>query len=286
MKKSCIGLKFPRTKRPVRRSPCNVEPLMLRAWRATSRITRTLADAQDLSSRIATLSCVSKWAQGKIGRFGKTHEVTLRLDGIKLTVDASRAELISYWEIWHECLYDYLPGFCPDRAECVIDVGANIGAFSLHQGLKKMAKRVIAFEPSPTVFRRLAANLELNSLNNVQAINVAVGNRCGELPFLELPRSMNSRISDDGEQGAFSVPCVTLDSALKPLSIRKVSLIKIDSEGYEMEVLEGASETLQQTERLIIELHRESDKNEFEALLFTQGFRFIARKADVLFYSR
>jgi hypothetical protein len=63
-------------------------------------------------------------------------------------------------------------------------------------------------------------------------------------------------------------------------------LIKIDTEGYEKQVLEGASETLQRTERLIIELHKESDKTELEVLLFAQGFRFIARKADVLFYSR
>jgi FkbM family methyltransferase len=158
--------------------------------------------------------------------------------------------------------------------------------FALHQAVKKRAERVIAFEPSPTVFRRLSANLELNSLHNVQAINMAVGNCCGDLPFLELPRSMNSRIGDDGDQGAFPVPCVTLDAALKPLSIRRVSLIKIDCEGYEKKVLVGASETLQQTERLIIELHREPDQNEFEALLFAQGFRFVARKADVLFYSR
>ncbi len=266
--------------------PVQVEPLPLRLGRATSRLTRTLADAQDLSSKLAALRCIGGWAQGKIGRFGKIHEVTLRLHGLNLTVDTSRAELIPYWEIWYECTYDPIPGFCPVDAECVIDVGANIGAFALHQALKKRAKRVIAFEPSPTVFQRLAANLELNSLQNVQVLNVAVGNRCGNLPFVEFPMSVNSRIGNNGQQGAFLVACVTLDSALKPLSIRKVSLIKIDTEGYEKQVLEGASETLQRTERLIIELHKESDKTELEVLLFAQDFRFIARKADVLFYSR
>ena len=266
--------------------PVQVEPLPLRLRRATSRVTRTLAEAQDLSSKLAALRCIGGWAQGRIGRFGTIHEVTLRLHGLNLTVDASRAELIPYWEIWYESTYDPMPGFCPVDAECVIDVGASIGAFTLHQALKKRAKRVIAFEPSPRVFRRLAANLELNSLQNVQVINVAVGDRCGNLPFLELPMSVNSRISESEQRGVFFVTCVTLDSALKSFSIPRVSLIKIDTEGYEKRVLVGASETLQRTERLIIELHRESDKTALEALLFAQGFRFIARKADVLFYSR
>jgi FkbM family methyltransferase len=113
-----------------------------------------------------------------------------------------------------------------------------------------------------------------------------VGDRCGNLPFLELPMSVNSRIGDNGQRAALHVACVTLDSVLKPLSIRKVNLIKIDTEGYEKQVLKGASETLRCSERLIIELHRESDKAELEELLFAQGFRFITRKADVLFYSR
>jgi FkbM family methyltransferase len=263
-----------------------VEPLPLRLGRATSRVTRTLADAQDLSSKLAALRCIGGWAQGKIGRFGKIHEVTLRLHGLNLTVDPSRAELLPYWEIWYECAYDPIPGFCPVDAECVIDVGANIGAFALHQALKKRAKRVIAFEPSPTVFRRLTANLELNGLQNVHVHNVAVGDRCCSLPFLELPMSVNSRIGDNGQRAALRVACVTLDSVLKPLNIRKVNMIKIDTEGYEKQVLEGASETLQRTERLIIELHKESDKAELEELLFDQGFRFITRKADVLFYCR
>ncbi|MGH9325177.1 MAG: FkbM family methyltransferase [Terriglobia bacterium] len=212
--------------------------------------------------------------------------MTLKLGGVRLTVDASRAELTSYWEIWHERAYDTVPGFSSDGLECVVDVGANVGAFALYQALKKKAKMVVAFEPSPNTFRRLAANVALNSVHTVRTMNAAVGESCGTLSFLEAPFSMNSRVTEIADDGAVSVPCVTLDSSLKSLGIGKVDLLKIDTEGYEMQVLKGASEALERTERIVMEIHRDAEKREFDLLLLPRGFRFVTREAGLLFYTR
>jgi FkbM family methyltransferase len=252
---------------------------------ATWRAIRSLADAQDFASRVATVRCIANWAQLKFGRTPASQEATLKLRDVNLRVDLGRADLISYWEIWYEHSYDNLPEFSLVDAECVVDVGANIGAFTLYQVLMKKVKLVVAFEPSPTTFRRLTGNLEANSIRNVKAVNAAVGESCGELPFIDLPFSVNSRVAEKESSSARNIPCVTLDSALKTLGVKSVDLLKVDTEGYEIQVLKGARETLQRTKRVVIEVHRESEKDECDALLVPQGFRFAARIKDLLFYS-
>lgn len=216
----------------------------------------------------------------------RSHEAVLRLRDLSLRVDTSRAELFPYWEIWHERVYDSIPGFCCTGPKCVVDVGANIGAFSLYQSLKKKADLVVAFEPSSASFRRLTDNIKLNSVHNIQAINAAVGASCGTLPFVELPFSFNCRIARSGDQSIVTVLSVTLDSALGRLGIKKIDLLKIDTEGYEAQVLEGASAILKRTDRVVLEMHSESDRDQFDARLFLAGLRFIGRVGDLLFYSR
>jgi FkbM family methyltransferase len=98
-------------------------------------------------------------------------------------------------EIWREHCYDAV---ALDAPRCVVDVGANIGAFSLYQAMIKHAELVIAFEPSPDVFRRLAKNVEINGLNNVRIVNAAVGEKARVLSFSEGRMSVNCRVSESG----------------------------------------------------------------------------------------
>jgi FkbM family methyltransferase len=262
------------------------ESFRARSSRFTSRVLNTLVDARDMHSRMAALQCVAGWAQLKRRRPVASRETTLRFHDITLMIDTSRAELISYWEVWHEHIYDSIPGFCPHDAECVIDVGANIGSFCLYQTMKKRAKLLIAYEPSVTVSQRLIRNLELNGVKNVRVINAAVGESCGEAEFIELGMSINSRVAQGGERGTSLVKTLTLDSSIESLGLRTVGLLKIDTEGYEIQVLKGAPMTLSRTERVVIEIHRELDRNEIQNLLWARAFKFVARKGNLLFYSR
>lgn len=144
-----------------------------------------------------------------------------------------------------------LPGLCEFRAmsfaahllrqgDVLADVGANVGAYAL-LGATAGAE-VISLEPSPDTFRYLERNVRLNGLSHrVSPLNVAAGQEEGVLPFTE-GLGMENHLCPIGP-GATTVPVTvtTLDQALQG---RAPTLLKVDVEGSEAQVLAGAKETL------------------------------------------
>ncbi len=129
-----------------------------------------------------------------------------------------------------------------------IEVGANVGVHtvSMASTLAGMGRRLLAVEPQPVVFQNMCANLALNGLFNVIAENAACGNAPGWLSFSapDYHRQNNSggvSMREDGS-GNQSVRAVRLDE-LVPEDF-DVGLIKIDVEGFEQRVLEGATQTI------------------------------------------
>lgn len=126
-----------------------------------------------------------------------------------------------------------------------VDVGANIGAFSLPLALT--AKRVIAIEPSPQVLPYLRKNVALNHLSNVNIAACAAGTHdCDSLPLYIPPESHFGMASSAPQFHVepVSVPVRSLDSILRDHAVTSVSVLKIDTEGYEAHVFLGAQELL------------------------------------------
>jgi FkbM family methyltransferase len=120
-----------------------------------------------------------------------------------------------------------------------LDIGANMGVYSVMVARETRCARIIAFEPDRRSFAQLEANLRLNGLGDrVEARRVAVSDRNGEAPFVPGPATHNvwSKIASPAEAGA-TVPAVRLDDALA-LAGRRVAL-KIDIEGHETAALAG-----------------------------------------------
>jgi FkbM family methyltransferase len=242
------------------------------------RVIRAMSDAVNFRSFLLMSICLKAWACAKFGLQTPSKEVVLDLRPVRLCVDVSRLELISFWEIWHEGCYDAIAIDHPRR---VVDVGANIGVFSLYQSMLKGAGEVIAFEPSPEVFPRLVKNIEINGIKNIRVLNAAVGDESGMLSFTESRISANSKVS---EMGLLKVPCVRLDDELK--DIPGIDVLKIDTEGYETHVLRGACETLKKTERIVLELHYPGEQEEIEAIVFPLGFSLAKAHGNLVFYRR
>jgi FkbM family methyltransferase len=143
--------------------------------------------------------------------------------------------------------------------QVVIEVGANIGAHTVF-----LAKQVgtsgvvVAFEPQRLVFQTLCANVSLNSLPNVVALQQAVGAEPGtvKVPELDWNRENNFGGLSLGEyEKGDDVPVVTLDS----LKMRRCDFIKVDVEGMEEQALRGGEGLIR---RLKPVLYVENDRLE------------------------
>ena len=123
------------------------------------------------------------------------------------------------------------------------DVGANIGSYTILSSAVAGAKTV-AFEPVPSTFLRLKNNVAVNNVEAlVQLYNAGVGKEKGELNFTSGFDTMNHVVTGDldGVSDTIRVKILKLDDLLTD---NIPSLIKIDTEGFEMSVLEGATSTL------------------------------------------
>ena len=129
-----------------------------------------------------------------------------------------------------------------------IEVGANIGTHtvSMARKLAGMGKRLLAAEPQPVVFQNMCANLALNALFNVLAENTACSDAAGWLTFsapdyLRQGNFGGISMREDGG-GDQRVRAVRLDELVT--EDFDVGLMKIDVEGFEQKVLEGATQTI------------------------------------------
>lgn len=145
----------------------------------------------------------------------------------------------------------------------VLDIGAYIGQYTLLAAKYAPHGQVIAFEPHPESFARLTAHIARNRLQNVQAFRQAVGRRKGTLPLVLSEQVSSSYLEMPfwGNKPTVEVEVTTLDTVVRELKLPKVSLVKIDVEGAEGEVLQGAQETLHRFHPiLIVEIDRSREE--------------------------
>jgi FkbM family methyltransferase len=122
----------------------------------------------------------------------------------------------------------------------VVDVGANLGFITaILSDLVGPAGRVVSFEPSRATFAKLCRVIEANDLDNVTPINEGCGAEAGFLKLKAVGGSSGSASLIAPGVPAETIEVVRLDD-VPELAEREISLIKIDTEGFEPYVLEGA----------------------------------------------
>jgi FkbM family methyltransferase len=135
----------------------------------------------------------------------------------------------------------------------VLDVGAHIGYFALLAASRVgRSGAVHAFEPVPTTLARLRENIALNAFDNIATHGVACWSSAGELVIHEANTANTGAASavavNAARHGAATishvVPTLPLDDRVAALRLRRVDLIKIDVEGAEGRVLQGAADTI------------------------------------------
>lgn len=179
-------------------------------------------------------------------------------DGIKFFVDVGdRLGCDFYYGFIHEAFDSHLFLELIQPGNIVIDAGANFGYYTIMGGKKLGSKgRVYSFEPDTAAHELLTKNIELNKLDDiVTTYPFCLGDINGDINFNFSEESPFSGIADTGRskiRKIDKVPIRSVDSLFKELNIPSVDAIKIDVEGFEYMVLNGAIETLKNSKSPII----------------------------------
>lgn len=121
-----------------------------------------------------------------------------------------------------------------------IDIGANIGTFTLLAASERGVKTVAA-EPLPETFKHLQANIKLNDVESlVDAYNIGLGADSGLLKFTNNRGAVN-HVATEGEMNTLDVQVLKYDDWIKEEGLK---IVKIDVEGFETEVIKGMQSSL------------------------------------------
>lgn len=195
-------------------------------------------------------------------------------------------------EIYKDKIYQpYLPLI--KEGTVALDIGANIGLVSLY--LSRYFERVVALEPSEKHFDALARNLASHTVTNVKPIKKALYIREGPLPFggpadNRTMRSLHMATWQDSKSDE-TVECTTIDKLFEDEKIDRVSLLKLDIEGSETEVVSSAgfAKVADKIDCIVGERHGWSGRhpNQLNDALKSNGFVVEAIKNDAyLFVAR
>lgn len=216
------------------------------------------------------------------------------MDTLKRTKRAIKTAFPSVWLKWHllrrprtaEVELQYLKRLIPKEA-VTVDIGANLGLYT--RELSRCSKRVHAFEPS----RVMAALLRKTSAPNVRIHEVALSDHYGVLPLnmpidgedpvyslasLEKPLSSENRVNTQE-----LVEVMRLDRVI----LEDVAFVKVDVEGHELQVLNGAIDLIERSKPIFLVEAEERHKPLATASIFQffgkRGYRgYFLRDREVL----
>lgn len=167
------------------------------------------------------------------------------------------------------------------QGDLFVDIGANIGSYTILAGAVAGA-RCLAFEPIPQTYEHLVRNINLNGIGDVVvARNIGIGKEDGELKFTSGLDTVNHVVGEhETSVASIAVPVKTLDEAMGDA---RPSVVKIDVEGFETNVIEGASATLRRDSMLavVMELNGSGtrygfDENVLHQKMLSYGFQPVA----------
>ncbi len=174
-----------------------------------------------------------------------------------------------------------------------VDIGANVGVYSLFVAARAGSRaRILAVEPQPQVFNKLAWNIAQNPAGTIKAVACAVADKAGELTLFLDPRNEGEssvRVLSSSTVRSVQVPAVTLLDLLVNEGFTRVDGMKVDVEGAEDLILEPFFATAPESlwpKLLILEDSASRWGVDLGAILTRAGYVPIARSKLNLIYER
>jgi len=165
--------------------------------------------------------------------------------------------------------------------DLIIDAGAHVGIFVLK--VARSGGMVLAFEPHPINYLLLVENIKLNALNNVIPFKLALFDRAGVVSLFEgrFSGSASLKALPGRRRTSIKVKVDSLDNVMTSLNLDPTALrilLKVDVEGSEVEVLQGARKVLTMAKEAMVSVasyHYEGEGTHVCSLLEEMGFEVI-----------
>ena len=220
----------------------------------------------------------------KLSRDGSYPSRVELWDGICLcSPPDNQSFLFMVKEVFFQKIYNP-PGYEIGAQDLVVDVGANIGVFSIFAA-RKTRNHVFAFEPSEENYRYLMKNCCANQMDNVIGIHAAIAGEAGEVKLYDSGSSVGYLIFDHNIHGKLErymlVKAITLAEAIKTYEIGQIDFLKMDCEGAEGDILLSIpQEELSKIRKIAMEFHDNVSSHhhdEILKLLRGEGFSTIVK---------
>ena len=198
-----------------------------------------------------------------------------------------------YKDIWYHDVYG-LRSHRPRPGGTVIDVGANVGVFSLYAVVLGKAARVLCYEPFGENVALLRRNMQENQIPGLQVFQMGVAGRQGMRTLhVSAGHGHNSLFAIPSEVATVDVPCVSLADAFEANGVDRCDFLKLDCEGAEYEILlEAPRWVLSRVDRVALEYHNDlsgHSDDELQRMFGDAGFKVRRRgraQSGILFASR
>lgn len=203
-----------------------------------------------------------------IKQFLKDRKIDLKYRSFFIHVSSSSAiELKVLFDEYNEATILNLIEFYSRKNYNFIDIGANIGLHSLTAASSNPNIEIFSFEPEPTNFQDFLNNITINKFKSIRPFMMGLGNviKNEKLYINEAwnkgKHSLKNQFTTNSE---VIIPVSTLDTFERNINSNAL-FVKIDVEGYEKEVIEGAINVLSNTKDVVLSIELVSGNNEAQA---------------------
>jgi FkbM family methyltransferase len=209
-------------------------------------------------------------------------ELRLR-NGLIFQIDPQSSDRATVTEVFIDKPYVSHSGYAIAPHDVVVDVGANIGAYTIYAASRFPSVSVFALEPVKELRKRLEHNVRRNGLTNVVTFPFALGGKDSE-ETIWVDGSSSSIVYDNNSGKSEVIHTTTFAHFLERSGLGYVDVLKMDIEGAEFDVFQTLTPVvLRRIHRVTMEFHKVSEEKSARALvmqLHTNGFRIDVLRGD------
>jgi len=203
-------------------------------------------------------------------RFIKNNYLIETKNGVKFAIEPNSNDIGMILEYFRDKPYNSIDEFFVSDGDVVVDLGANIGAFSINVAMLNPNGQVFSFEPMPDNFFRFSKNINLNRLKNIKPFQVAISKNNDEIDLLVNKDSAFHSIVNSNNSSSIKkikVRGITLSSFIENEKLNQINFLKVDIEGAEYDLIYNLEEfVFKIIHKIVFEVHPIDEKRNIKEL--------------------